>query len=80
VVAAPPRTAPAARGCGQRSEATRCPAAGPVALLESQAEARLPELLPLRYGLMAVSAFAYFRGAALPMANNLAGPRTDLPL
>jgi uncharacterized protein (DUF2252 family) len=49
----------------------------PVSALESQAAARVPELLPIRYGRMAVSAFTYFRGAALPMARDLAGtPRT----
>jgi uncharacterized protein (DUF2252 family) len=49
----------------------------PVSQLESQAAARVPELLPIRYGRMAVSAFTYFRGAALPMASDLAGtPRT----
>jgi uncharacterized protein (DUF2252 family) len=49
----------------------------PVSVLESQAVARVPELVPIRYGRMAVSAFAYFRGAAPPMANDLAGtPRT----
>ncbi|GAY10025.1 hypothetical protein TOK_4381 [Pseudonocardia sp. N23] len=40
---------------------------------------RVPELLPVRYGRMAVSAFTYFRGAALPMAADLADtPRTGL--
>jgi uncharacterized protein (DUF2252 family) len=49
----------------------------PVGLLESQAASRLPELLPIRYGRMAVSPFSFFRGAALPMASDLAGtPRT----
>ena len=33
----------------------------------------MPELLPIRYGRMAVSAFTFFRGAALPMAADLAG-------
>jgi uncharacterized protein (DUF2252 family) len=45
----------------------------PVAVLESQATARVPELLPIRHGRMAVSAFTYYRGAALPMAYDLAG-------
>jgi len=40
---------------------------------------RVPELLPIRYGRMAVSAFTFFRGAALPMASDLAvTPRTGL--
>ena len=51
--------------------------ADPLALLEGQGLTRVPELLPIRYGRMASSAFAYFRGAALPMAGDLAGtPRT----
>ncbi|MGH8882613.1 MAG: DUF2252 family protein, partial [Stackebrandtia sp.] len=51
----------------------------PVALLERQGDARVPELLPIRYGRMASSPFAYFRGAALPMASDLAGtPRSGL--
>lgn len=43
----------------------------PIAQLRGQDEARVPELLPIRYGRMAVSAFTYFRGAALPMASDL---------
>jgi len=45
----------------------------PVTLLEGQGEVRVTELLPIRYGRMAASPFAYFRGAALPMASDLAG-------
>jgi uncharacterized protein (DUF2252 family) len=53
--------------------------ADPVALLEGQALTRVPELLPIRYGRMASSAFAFFRGAALPMASDLAEtPRSGL--
>jgi uncharacterized protein (DUF2252 family) len=44
----------------------------PVALLEEQAESRLPDLVPLRYGRMLASPFSYYRGAALPMAADLA--------
>jgi uncharacterized protein (DUF2252 family) len=44
----------------------------PVALLQSQDVARVPELLPIRYGRMAVSPFTFFRGAALVMAGDLA--------
>jgi uncharacterized protein (DUF2252 family) len=44
----------------------------PVALLEKQAKARVPELVPVRYGRMMVSPFTYYRGAALPMATDLA--------
>ena len=49
----------------------------PVALLESQAATRVPELVPIRYGRMLVSPFTFFRGAALVMASDLAGtPRS----
>jgi len=44
----------------------------PVALLESQAASRVPELVPIRYGRMVVSPFTFFRGAALIMASDLA--------
>src|SRR5215467_13141811 len=44
----------------------------PVALLEEQAKTRVPELVPVRWGRMLVSPFTYFRGAALPMASDLA--------
>jgi uncharacterized protein (DUF2252 family) len=44
----------------------------PIALLEEQAESRVPELVPIRYGRMLVSPFTFFRGAALIMAADLA--------
>ena len=44
----------------------------PIGLLEEQAKSRVPELVPVRYGRMMVSPFTYFRGAALPMASDLA--------
>src|SRR5439155_612906 len=44
----------------------------PVALLEEQGKSRIPELVPVRYGRMLASQFSYFRGAALPMAADLA--------
>ena len=47
----------------------------PVAILEEQASARVPDLVPIRYGRMAASAFAYFRGAAAPMAYDCRAPR-----
>jgi uncharacterized protein (DUF2252 family) len=53
--------------------------ADPVALLESQAASRVPELVPIRYGRMVVSPFTFFRGAALIMASDLATtPRSGL--
>jgi uncharacterized protein (DUF2252 family) len=45
----------------------------PVDLLEMQARSRLPELVPVRYGRMLISPFAYFRGSAVAMASDLAG-------
>jgi uncharacterized protein (DUF2252 family) len=44
----------------------------PVALLERQAETRVPELVPIRYGRMLVTPFTFYRGAALVMASDLA--------
>ncbi len=44
----------------------------PIGLLEEQAKSRLPELVPVRWGRMMVSPFTFFRGAALPMASDLA--------
>jgi uncharacterized protein (DUF2252 family) len=44
----------------------------PVGLLLGQGESRVPELVPVRHGRMLVSAFTFYRGAALPMAADLA--------
>ena len=44
----------------------------PISLLVEQGESRVPELVPVRYGRMMVSPFTYYRGAALPMASDLA--------
>ena len=44
----------------------------PLVLLEEQAKARVPELVPIRWGRMMVSPFTFYRGAALPMASDLA--------
>src|SRR5246127_766841 len=77
-----------AKGSEQRrlvprsSHAQWIPPAGrpdPVAILQEQAKTRVPDLIPIRYGRMAVSPFAYFRGAAAPMAWDLAHtPTTDI--
>jgi uncharacterized protein (DUF2252 family) len=51
----------------------------PVTVLEEQARTRVPDLVPIRYGRMMASPFAYFRGAAAPMAWDLAHmPTTDI--
>ncbi len=50
------------------------PAAGrsdPISLLEGQGKDRIQELLPVRYGRMASSAFAFLRGSAIVMAEDL---------
>ncbi|MEV5612997.1 DUF2252 domain-containing protein [Streptomyces sp. NPDC052225] len=44
----------------------------PVVVLERQATDRLQDLLPIRYGRMAASPFAFLRGAAAVMAGDLA--------
>ena len=49
----------------------------PVALLESQAASRVPELVPIRYGRMLESPFTFYRGAALVMASDLASTPTS---
>jgi uncharacterized protein (DUF2252 family) len=77
-----------ARGKAARAEVPRSshavfePAAhrtDPIELLERQAETRVPELVPIRYGRMLVSPFTFYRGAALIMASDLAAtPRSGL--
>ncbi len=46
-------------------------------LLLGQAQSRVPELVPIRHGRMLVSAFTFYRGAALPMAADLATTPTS---
>ncbi|HEX3223405.1 MAG TPA: DUF2252 domain-containing protein [Nocardioides sp.] len=43
-----------------------------VALMQDQAQSRLPELVPLRHARMAASPFAFFRGSARAMAMDIA--------
>jgi uncharacterized protein (DUF2252 family) len=51
----------------------------PVELLDQQAQTRVPELVPIRYGRMLVSPFTFYRGAARIMAHDLAAtPRSGL--
>ncbi|MEW1779577.1 DUF2252 domain-containing protein [Streptomyces sp. NPDC086777] len=78
----------AARGKAARKRVPRSAHAGwlpavdrpdPIAVLERQGRDRLPELLPIRYGRMAASPFAFLRGAAAVMAADLAArPHTGL--
>ena len=44
----------------------------PVGILEASNETRVPELIPYRFGRMAISPFAFFRGSAAVMAADLA--------
>ncbi len=51
----------------------------PLAILARQDESRVQELVPIRYGRMLASPFAFFRGAAAVMAADLAqSPTTGL--
>ena len=51
----------------------------PVDVLTAQAETRVPDLVPIRYGRMLVSPFTFYRGAAAIMAEDLAGtPTTEI--
>jgi hypothetical protein len=45
---------------------------GPLEVLAEQDKARVPELVPVRYGRMLASAFTFYRGAAAIMAADLA--------
>jgi uncharacterized protein (DUF2252 family) len=78
----------AARGKAARAEVPRSRHGGwdpppgradPVGLLEEQAKSRVQELVPIRYGRMLASPFAFYRGAAYLMASDLAStPRSGL--
>ncbi|MGZ4382565.1 MAG: DUF2252 domain-containing protein [Gaiellaceae bacterium] len=51
----------------------------PIALLEEQAASRVPGLVPIRHGRMLESPLAFYRGAALIMAADLAAtPHADI--
>jgi uncharacterized protein (DUF2252 family) len=63
-----PRSAHAAWQAGDRRD--------PLALLRMQDETRVQELVPIRYGRMLRSPFAFYRGAAAVMAADLAGAPT----
>src|SRR4029078_1243275 len=86
-----PRFTPAERSAGGRAPRAELPRSAhadwqpgsmrrdPVALLEEQAQKRLPELGPGREGRMLESPCTFFRGGAYLMAADLAdGPRTGL--
>jgi uncharacterized protein (DUF2252 family) len=69
-----------ARGKVARNRAPRSghgrldvPGRDPVELLERQSATRVRELVPVRYGRMLASPYAFFRGAAVLMAHDLTG-------
>jgi uncharacterized protein (DUF2252 family) len=81
------RAVEALDGKGRRREVPRSahgdweppPGRDPMATLAAQDASRVPELVPIRYGRMLSSAFAFFRGGAAVMAGDLAaGPDTGL--
>ncbi|MGW3626280.1 DUF2252 domain-containing protein [Streptomyces sp. NPDC000880] len=77
-----------ARGRAARADAPRSAHAeyqppakrpDPVDIIEAQSAARLPELVPIRYGRMLESPFRFYRGAAAIMAGDLADtPRSGI--
>ena len=68
------RAGKAQRATVPRSSQGQWPLAGrdPLAILRGQDESRVPELVPIRYGRMLASPFAFFRGGAAVMAADLA--------
>ncbi|MFF3455809.1 DUF2252 domain-containing protein [Streptomyces sp. NPDC002730] len=51
----------------------------PIEIIERQSAARVPELVPIRYGRMLESPFRFYRGAAAIMASDLgAAPHTGI--
>jgi len=70
-----------ALGKSQRKQVSRKSHAGwtpapdrkdPIKLLQAQDKGRLQELLPIKYGRMLASPFAFYRGSAVVMASDLA--------
>ncbi|OWY61418.1 hypothetical protein B7486_63880, partial [cyanobacterium TDX16] len=64
----------ARKRCPRRTVAAWEPAGDrpdPISLLEGQNSTRVPELLPLRHQRMSASAFAFYRGSAIVMAEDL---------
>ncbi len=63
----------AARAKASRAQLGKCKIEDrdPIALLDASNVGRVPELIPIRYGRMVVSPFAFYRGAAPLMAYDL---------
>ena len=77
--ASAPRSARRPRRGPRSSHGDWAPAADradPVEVLEAEDADRVPELVPIRYGRMLVSPFAFYRGAAAIMAADLAATPT----
>ncbi|OKK21893.1 hypothetical protein AMK16_01135 [Streptomyces sp. CB00455] len=80
-----PHSTPEQRAARGREARRRSPRSGhaayrpppdrpdPLAILEAQSAARVPELVPIRYSRMSESPFRFYRGAAAIMASDLAG-------
>ncbi len=66
------KDARAAAPLESHAEFTPAPGRDPVGLLVEQEKTRVPDLVPVRHGRMLVSPFTFYRGAALPMAADLA--------
>jgi uncharacterized protein (DUF2252 family) len=86
-----PHLTPTERAVGGREARTNVPRSShavwdppsdrldPVTILEAQAPSRVAELVPIRYGRMLTSPFAFYRGAAAIMAYDLSGtPKTGI--
>src|SRR6187200_353370 len=86
-----PHLTPAERAANGREARTKVPRSShaawdppsdrldPVTILEAQAPSRVAELVPIRYGRMLTSPFAFYRGAAAIMAYDLSGtPKTGI--
>ncbi|MFD0003005.1 DUF2252 domain-containing protein [Streptomyces sp. NPDC127178] len=81
---ATPHTTPEDRAALGKATRRRSPRSGhgvfkpypdrpdPLAILQAQSAARVPELVPIRYGRMMESPFRFYRGAAAIMASDLA--------
>jgi uncharacterized protein (DUF2252 family) len=67
----------AARRSAHGSHSLDGPRPDPIDVLAAQDGTRVPELLPIRYGRMAASPFAFYRGAAAVMARDLSGTPTS---
>ena len=53
----------------------------PIALLRAQDESRIQQLVPIRYGRMSASPYAFLRGSATVMASDLSlVPRSEMPV